>query len=160
MQCQLCNKHATVHLTEIIDGQKMERHLCEICAQKEGVTIKTHIPISELLDNLVSSQEQVKELKDLSCPQCDISWNQFRKQGLLGCPHDYTAFAKPLSTLIERAQEGAKKHLGRVPENSDENLTQQLKLLRLRQNLHQALEEEDYESAVRLRDEINKCESN
>ena len=41
MQCQLCDKAATVHLTEIVNGAKIEKHLCEDCAQKEGITIKS-----------------------------------------------------------------------------------------------------------------------
>ena len=145
MQCQLCDKHATIHLTEILDSQKTERHLCEECALKEGVTIKTHVPINELLENLSVVQEEAKELGQLSCPQCDITWSEFRKNGLLGCPNDYLAFEKPLQSLIERAQEGAINHVGRVPRKSDGSISRQLKLLRLRQNLRSSLEEEDYQ---------------
>ena len=92
MQCQLCKKHATVHLTEIINGQKIERHLCEECAQKEGIAVKTHISLNELIDNLVTSQQETEGLSDLRCPQCNMSWGMFRKDGLLGCPNDYYAF--------------------------------------------------------------------
>jgi protein arginine kinase activator len=160
MQCQLCDKHATVHLTEIIDGQKIERHLCEECAMTEGITVKTHMPLSEILDNLVVAQQESQELESLSCPQCDISWKEFRKEGLLGCPNDYLAFEEPLRRLIERAHEGATDHQGRVPRHTNGQIGQQLKLLRLRQDLQRALTEEDYEAAVRLRDEIRKCGMN
>lgn len=161
MQCELCDKHATVHLTEIENGQKKERHLCEECAQKVGITVKTHIPISELLNDLVSAQHEVKDLQDLTCPQCDLKWNEFRKGGLLGCPNDYQAFDKALRILIERTQDGATEHVGRFPRNCRQGrLGKQLKLLRLRQDLHRALDEEDYETAVSLRDEIRKCELN
>ncbi|MBN1765565.1 MAG: UvrB/UvrC motif-containing protein [Sedimentisphaerales bacterium] len=161
MQCQMCDKHATVHLTEIINGQKMERHLCDECAQKEGITVKTHqIPINELFSNLVDAQQESRELADLNCPQCKIKWTQFRKEGLLGCPNDYLAFEKPLRTLIERAQDGATSHVGKVPKNSEGKMADQLKLLRFRQELYKALEQEDYETAVRLRDEIRKFEMN
>jgi len=160
MQCQLCDKHATVHLTEIINGQKLEKHLCEECALKEGITVKTHLPLNDLLDNLVTAQQETQELQELTCPQCDISWKEFRKEGLLGCPNDYLAFEEPLCRLIEQAQEGANTHVGRVPKQADGKLGQQLQLLRLRQDLQKALEEEDYETAVRLRDEIKNCEQN
>jgi protein arginine kinase activator len=160
MQCQLCGKRATVHLTEIIDGQKVEQHLCEQCAQSEGITIKQHVPISSLLNDLVEAQRETKELTSLSCPQCDLSWSEFRKSGLLGCPNDYAAFEKPLLGLIERAHEGAVTHIGRVPENPTGKLSQQLKLLRFRQDLHRAIKEEDYETAAHLRDEISKYETN
>ncbi len=35
MQCDRCNQRpATVHLTEITNGQKQETHLCEVCAKE------------------------------------------------------------------------------------------------------------------------------
>jgi len=32
MKCERCNKPATIHLTEIQGGKKIEKHLCEACA--------------------------------------------------------------------------------------------------------------------------------
>ena len=154
MQCQLCDKSATVHLTEIVDNHKIERHLCEDCAQKEGITIKTHIPISELLNNIVASQQEAEETSDIRCPQCKLSWLEFRKRGLLGCPNDYLAFEKPLAKLIERAQGGTSNHVGRMPRHSSETQGKQVKLIQLRQHLQQALDQEDYEAAASIRDEI------
>ena len=154
MQCQICNKPATVHLTEIVNGEKIERHLCEQCAQNEGITIKTHVPLDELLNNIVSAQEQADELADLCCPQCNLSWAEFRKAGQLGCPNDYLAFERPLRSLIERAHEGAHIHVGRIPRHANSTTSSQVKLRRLRQDLQKAVEQEDYENAARLRDEI------
>jgi len=155
MQCQMCDKAATVHLTEIVNGKKTERHLCEACAQKEGIAIKAPAPISELLTSLMSAQAEAQELGGLRCEQCGLSWLEFRKGGLLGCPNDYTAFEKPLRGLLERVQEGATRHLGRVPRRCSESAAgKQVRLLRLRQDLRQAVEAEDYERAARLRDEM------
>ncbi len=160
MQCQLCNKHATVHLTEIVNGHKTEKHLCEECAIKEGVTVKAHVPINDLLNNLMTAQKESQQIEDMTCPECNMTWRQFRKSGLLGCPHDYVAFEEPLRKLIERTQEGASTHVGRVPRHTGGRHFQRLTLIRLRQELQQAIEQEDYEAAVQLRDEISKCESN
>jgi protein arginine kinase activator len=45
MKCDNCNKTATVHLTEIKHGKKIEKHLCEQCAaQNEGLPVKSHTP--------------------------------------------------------------------------------------------------------------------
>ena len=154
MRCQSCNKPATVHLTEIIDGEKQERHLCDACAQKEGITIKTQVPITELLDNLVAAQQESQELKDLRCPQCDLTWQEFRKSGSLGCANDYVAFDESLRGMIERAQEGHTVHVGKVPKHPSGKTEQHLKLMRLRQDLRQAVENEDYEAAASIRDRI------
>ena len=41
MKCESCNKKlATVHLTEIIENEKKERHFCEDCAQN----VTNHFP--------------------------------------------------------------------------------------------------------------------
>ncbi len=160
MQCQRCTKHATVHLTEIVEGKKIERHLCDECAQKEGITIKTQVPLSELIDNLVSAQQETKELSEMVCPECEMSWQDFRKGGLLGCARDYEVFGEALAKLIARTQDGATEHVGRTPRKRPERVGMQHKLLRLRQDLHRALDEEDYEAAARLRDEIHKHETN
>ena len=50
MQCQICHKNgATIHLTEITGGQRTEMHICEQCAAEQGIAVKSHIPINELL---------------------------------------------------------------------------------------------------------------
>ena len=158
MQCQSCKEPATVHLTEIVNGEKIERHLCENCAHKEGITIKTQIPLNELLNNIVTAQEDADELADLSCPHCGLSWSEFRKAGLLGCPNDYLAFERPLRNLIERAHEGASVHVGKVPRNAEGGISDQVQLRKLRKELEQAIDKEDYEKAARIRDEIKHLE--
>ncbi|HWI53976.1 MAG TPA: hypothetical protein VNT01_17705, partial [Symbiobacteriaceae bacterium] len=37
MQCENCGQRpAVVHSTMIVNGQKQETHLCEVCAQEKG----------------------------------------------------------------------------------------------------------------------------
>ena len=161
MRCQLCDKPATVHLTEIVSGQKSERHLCEQCARKEHVTIKAQPGVSELLANLLAAQEGVEAAGDLRCPNCDLTWGEFRKEGLLGCPNDYEAFGEALRNLLERSQEGAAVHRGRVPKGaSGGRFASKVKLLRLRQDLKRAVAEEDYEAAAQIRDAIKHVDEN
>lgn len=160
MLCQVCNKPATVHLTEIIGGEKQERHLCEECAQKEGITIKTQVPIAKLLDNLVAAQEEAKHLSNLRCEQCNLTFSEFRKSGSLGCPNDYEAFREPLRELIERAHEGHTVHVGKVPKNMSSHTAHHSKLLKLRRNLREAIESEDYEAAANIRDRIRHISHN
>jgi len=154
MQCQMCPNAATVHLTEIVNGQKKERHLCESCAEKEGITVKAHVPLSELLGTVVAAQKKAEELNELRCPHCGITWTEFRRQGSLGCAQDYTVFEATLRPLIEKAQAGAASHIGHVPRQSRHCVDVQGRMLKLRQDLRLALSREDYETAARLRDEL------
>ncbi len=155
MQCQICQSSATVHLTEIVNGQKTERHLCEECAQKEGISIKSHVPIGQLLNNIVDTQQEVQKLAQNTCPNCGLSWQEFRKSGLLGCPNDYIVFEQLLSPIVQKAHEGAIEHKGRVPGTDSACVeNKQLDLIKLKQDLQIAIEAEDYEAAAILRDEI------
>src|SRR4051812_30611330 len=115
MKCENCNKQATVHLTEIKGGKKMEKHLCEQCAaQLEGLPVKSP-PINELLTNFVMAHSGMAKEQTQACENCGMTWAEFRQGGLLGCEHDYALFEKDLGPLIQRAHENATHHLGKVP---------------------------------------------
>jgi len=164
MQCQVCQKkEATIHLTEITDGVRSEMHLCEHCAQDEGIAIKSQLSINELLSGLLATQPIDDELfgdteQELSCPHCGFTLAQFTKEAVLGCPYDYEVFEKSLLPLIEKAHDGKTVHRGKVPSKMPKDTKKQMKLTALRQQLDAAVQSEDYELAAKLRDEINQLE--
>jgi protein arginine kinase activator len=159
MQCQVCKQNsATIHLTEIVEGQRSETHLCESCAQKQGVAIKAQIPINELLSSLLSTQPEAGPTAlaktGQSCPHCGMTFEKFRQSSLLGCPHDYEVFDKQLTPIIEKSHAGHTEHRGKIPARTPPDERKQLELLRLRQELETALKSEDYEAAAELRDKM------
>lgn len=160
-KCDRCDRPATVHLTEIIDGQKLEKHLCEDCAAAEGITVKTDVPISQLLEDFIlqSSPEGQEDSESLKCEVCGLTFSDFRHQAVLGCPNDYDAFSSAIVPLLERAQEGASEHIGKVPQRAGQSQEKQTKILRLRASLKEAIAAEDYERAATLRDEIKELEN-
>ena len=164
-KCENCNKaQATVHLTEIKGGKKIEKHLCETCAaQNEGVAVKPHTPINELLTNFVLAHSGLQQTKETTktCEHCGITWAEFRQNGLLGCEHDYTLFEKDLTPLLQRAHEGATHHLGKVPMRRGGTgvpIRKSLDAVKLKKELAKAVESEDYERAAKLRDVIRSAE--
>ncbi len=167
MQCQICSKNdATIHLTEIADGVRAEMHICEQCAQEEGIAVKSQIPLNELLSSLLAVQPTDEELFGLSeegtsvsCSHCGFSLEQFRKEAVLGCPYDYEVFEKPLRRLIEKAHNGKTTHCGKVPSKTSTGTKKQIQLITLRQQLEAAVQSEDYEQAAKLRDKIKKFET-
>jgi protein arginine kinase activator len=162
MKCDKCNKPATIHLTEIQAGKKLEKHLCEQCAaQAGGMPIKQHTPINELLTNFVLAHSGKAAEPAAACPHCNITWAEFRQSGLFGCEHDYAFFEKDLSPLLQRAHENATHHLGKVPTRRGGTgvpAKRQMDLTRLRKDLSRAIEAEDYERAAKLRDQIRQAE--
>src|SRR5690606_32144687 len=97
MQCDSCGKPATVHLTDVSNNSKQELHLCEDCANAQGVTIKSYLQkasLPELLPHVADAQVDVVVEKDLVCPRCGMSYRKFRATGKFGCPNDYVVFKK------------------------------------------------------------------
>ncbi|MEK7730886.1 MAG: UvrB/UvrC motif-containing protein, partial [Planctomycetota bacterium] len=96
---------------------------------------------------------------DLACPKCGLTFKEFQLKGLLGCPHDYVAFAVLLTPLIQRAHEGGTHHVGKVPPTADATVKKHTGLLRLRRELQEAIEQENFERAARVRDQIRTMEN-
>jgi protein arginine kinase activator len=125
VKCERCNNEATCHDISTDRGKVRERHLCEACAQAEGITPATpHIPITQLLDSFLTAQAQSGPATPTPasssapsgvCPGCGTTLNQFRQTGLLGCPDCYTSFEAQLSPLLQRAHEGGTQHRGKQP---------------------------------------------
>ena len=88
---------------------------------------------------------------------CGITFLEFRKQGRLGCPHDYVCFAEELEPLLLNIH-GETRHVGKVPKCGASNAEQQTQLIRLRREMKEAIAAEEYERASKLRDEIRKIE--
>lgn len=159
MLCQRCKKHtATVHLTTVVGSEMQEKHLCGDCATQEGETIKPDVPIDQLVKKFVLSQANAEELAQLTCPECGMTFMQFRNSGLLGCPNDYDAFNKPLVGLLDRAHAGRTQHVGKIPGGKENRHKRQHELMDLKRKLDEAVKSEDYERAATLRDEIARQE--
>ncbi|MDP6633571.1 MAG: UvrB/UvrC motif-containing protein [Phycisphaerae bacterium] len=157
--CDKCGKPATIHLTEIVDGDKIEKHFCQNCASTDGITIQAEIPIGQLLEDFVLQSESASEAEELECEVCGMKFSDFRDTGLLGCPNDYDVFADAMASVLERAQEGALQHIGKVPHGSDDTQKRQTAILRLRSELKSAITGEDYERAASLRDQIKELDN-
>lgn len=158
MKCQTCPSPATLHITEIVKGIANEHHFCEECAQQ--YLSAAEAKGNELPAGAAAEEEgdsKLKELDQLICPNCGISFKEFRKQGRLGCPHDYIAFQAELLPLLENIH-GETQHFGKVPKRTPDDSRKQYRLMKLRGELKVAIAEESYEQAAKLRDEIQKLE--
>lgn len=165
MKCQKCDKQATFHITDLVDGEPNELHLCEDCAQSflappPGESSDVMPAMAGLLAQQLAVGETAEELARLDkqvCPVCGISFREFRKQGRLGCPYDYTCFAEELDQLLLNIHDET-HHVGKVPKGFGADAEQQTQLIRLRREMKEAVANENYEEASRLRDEIREIE--
>lgn len=164
MTCNICGlNEATIHLTEIINNQMIEVHLCESCAQEKGTDFKTHFSFDELLADLAGASELSAPAKtgekraSLCCPNCGLTYEEFGKTGRLGCAACYEAFSRMILPLIKRLQR-ATHHFGKKPSKIS-RATRTVHDLRILQNrLRKSIQMEAFEEAARLRDEIKQIE--
>jgi protein arginine kinase activator len=156
----LCSNPATVHLTNIIEGQKKKLHLCQGCAEKQNLIQHDDLNLSTILQTVIGQHvgPVSDELARLTCPECGIKYMEFRAEGRLGCPHDYTTFRGALETLVQRIHRGV-RHVGKVPLHFQANRAWQEEVVRLRRQLRTAVETEAYEEAARLRDLLRQKEA-
>ncbi len=162
-KCDRCHRPATVHMTEISEGKAMELHLCDQCAAAAGYVQQAHIPVNEILNQLLQAKSRSGEAEALRCPECGMSWREFKDTGLLGCAKDYEVFAAQLQGVIESTQQGATHHTGKPKggraEASSAVALRQTELNRLRKELSRAVQKECYEEAAKLRDQIKAMEN-
>ena len=161
MQCDICGKKkATVHLTEIVDEQMSEMHLCEECARQKSVQMEQQFGLADLLAGLADFGKPIGEAEkiDLQCRNCGMTYEDFRKFGRLGCSECYEAFKTHLSTLLKKVH-GSNQHLGKTPAQILPAQKKQLENFQeLKSQLMQAIQMEDFELAAQLRDKIRDSE--
>ena len=160
MKCQDCTNSATVHVTDIVSGQKREIHLCQGCAEKREILKHQELNLSAILQSVIGQHvgPLTDELARLTCPSCGIKYMEFKAEGRLGCPQDYEVFRVALAPLLQRIHRSL-RHVGKIPVHAVRNAALQTELMEIRQQLRRAVDTEAYEEAARLRDLIRQKES-
>jgi protein arginine kinase activator len=166
--CQSCGKaDACVHLTDIIDGKKRTLVLCERCAADQGFGIDPELlkqikpQIEKLIQPLLDPQAKTPRAESPErrmCPDCGMTWEEFRKSNRFGCPRDYEVFEEQVARLLESLH-GTARHAGRQPDRVRRRLDQRRRLNALQHELGEAVRAEDFERAAALRDQILNVES-
>ena len=156
--CIYCGKPATVHMTKIVEDHVEKMNLCENCAQAKSNKDPEVYSLNDLLVQAQSLIEHLaKQFQDqteiIVCNSCKLSYIDFKKEGLLGCPECYEHFDQLLKPLLKNIHKNA-SHRGKTPKRllGYINLTQ--KLNHLKKGLESAIQDERYEDAAELRDRI------
>lgn len=157
MLCSVCKeKPATVHYTKIDGGEMHKVDLCETCAKNKGVNDPTSFSLADMLLGLGAAKE-VEESSglELKCPKCGFTHADFKKAGRLGCALCYQTFSEGLEGLLKTMHKGT-RHVGKMPAGlqSARALAENLKSLQKR--LSKAIEDENFEAAAQLRDELKQ----
>ena len=158
MLCDICKQNkATVHYSQIIEGKTKKVDVCESCSKAKGVDDPQGFSLADLLLGLGAAQEieQSSTGGDLKCPHCGFTHADFKKSGRLGCSDCYITFADGLEGLLRTMHKGT-RHIGKVPQSLRQTQDLNERLKSLEKKLEKAVGQEDFETAVGLRDEIRQ----
>ena len=160
MICDNCGQRdAVINLTQVEHEAKVTLHLCEQCAQKKGVETGAPLLKSPLGDFIKAVGKGAGALAPKTadgsrCPECGASMQDFRETGRLGCAACYSAFSVHLRDLLRRLH-GSSQHTGRrYRAPGDGPRDPRAELLDLRERLRRAVQDENFELAAELRDQI------
>ena len=161
MLCDNCRERdAVVHLTQIVQSAVTQVHLCDRCAAAKGVETTIATPKHPLGDFLQAVQQQaaIPSSEAIKCTFCGITLKDFRATGRLGCAHCYRSFEQNLRELLRRVQ-GNSRHVGQPYTGPQPAQLQKANtLLELRDRLKRAIDQEHFEDAATLRDELRGLE--
>jgi protein arginine kinase activator len=151
LKCSICDKEATVHLTQIVNNKIHKVDLCESCAQKKGVTDPEGFSLADLMSKapLTPASGEAQAV----CPSCGQNTADFRRTGRLGCAECYNVFKSLVVPVLEDMHAGT-THKGKVPTVALSRQSSQLQLKQLQDSLARAVAEEAYEEAAKFRDQI------
>lgn len=157
MICQECNlNEATVTLNTNINGVKSTRHLCPSCAAKYGIGQVSGIGemFSGLFGNMFGMFSETPQ--ELSCKGCGYTLSQYNRTGLLGCEQCYDSFRQQLLPFIKRVHGNVVNKPDEIKPDSKQE--QQDEISKLKKELQEAVQAEEYEKAAQLRDRIKLME--
>lgn len=181
MLCERCGiRDANIQYTEVINGKKKERHFCAQCAKEMdfgpySAIFDGEFPLGKLLSGLLGLQDASKEMDKLSqviCPSCHTSYGEFVKNSRFGCSDCYSVFGPLMEESLKQLQ-GSTVHSGKRPkhqklccqepgvlqeegEAAAEEGSGEEELLKWDARLKEALQFEDYETAVICRDKLKE----
>ncbi len=152
--CEVCRVNtATIHLTQVEHGEPITRHLCQDCAEDEGIPGLPEMGQTEQQDSI-----EQEEILPLTCPHCNTNEDQIAGSGEVGCAQCYSIFR----TLIQEKgdfRSNYQRYDGKKYRQSGSRSFQS-ELDTLRRELGAAITQERFEVAAVLRDRIREIEAN
>ena len=151
--CEECRKREQeISFVEVKGGKKTVRYLCAKCANKLAAAIPER-PKGAPRGKKAQRQEE----ENLKCPNCGLTYREFMKTAKLGCEKCFDAFGERLNQLLKNLHASA-QYTGKRYTHDDRKAMTLEKIRTLKAALKKAVEEEKFEEAARLRDEIKALE--
>ena len=142
-----CNKPRVYHFTESTENELRAIDLCEECA---NIYLNQTVPSKKLLDKVFQLiftfmkqyQPGILGVSDKACPSCGTMLSEVKQSGMLGCSNCQKFFGAELDYFFTQAQSSKEEVIPSNPQDA------------LNAELQKAIEEENYEKAARIRDQL------
>ena len=165
MICQNCGKReANTHIKQIINGDMAESHLCSDCARHLGYSDMFSgfdLDLADFFGGLLGDMMSPARLSSgKRCPKCGASFDDIVREGKVGCSQCYEEFYEKLRPSIQRIH-GKIKYSGKAAANAprkEREESPEEKIAKLKEQMSEAVEKQEFEQAAKLRDEIRALE--
>jgi len=149
MLCEKCGMNlASLHLTQNVNGKKTEMNLCKNCAEQMGYLGVDNFFSTDFFNLLTPNIASYAR-----CPGCGETYEEYKSTKRIGCEHCYTHFSSFLEPVLKKVH-GSALHVGKIPRKASDVLIRKRELERLRRELQEAILNEEFEKAAKIRDEI------
>ena len=150
--CTECKKPCTLFITLVAGGKAMTYSCCAHCPSSMTSPLAGSLPSQILGIKLDIPMPKIQG----SCPSCGFRWADFERTHRIGCPQCYEAHTQDLLPTLSRIQPGI-SHSGRRPQPSEMDLKNRLQ--KAKDELAQAVKNEEFETAAALRDQIAQLDT-
>lgn len=149
--CEICEVNpATLHISQLEDGEATTHHYCEECAEEQGLNFNIQ-EMHEDAPELTLEEEEI-----LSCLKCGTSLKQFEEDRLAGCATCYTTFADAIQSFHD-TYSGKSFYQGKQYRPAGSKAFRS-ELDYLKKELSGAVKQQKFELAAVLRDRVRELE--
>lgn len=166
MLCSKCKqRQANVFYSQAINGQKEQYSLCRQCAEEMNLFENTNSAynINDFLtgfwgkDISIPPASKAVSSNNAIC-ECGTDAALFSKTGKFGCANCYQVFSEAVKPVFRQIH-GSTSHNGKIPSRAKGTLSKRREIENLRKELQQAIGNEEYERAAKIRDQIKQIEA-
>lgn len=160
-KCDRCGAPSVYHSTLVVNGISQITNLCRECAIKEGVFTEKPTTVFEDIFSSFANALGFEQVENLVCPVCKTSLKEFKTTGRLGCPNCYEVFREEIANAIKKIApfETHKQQSIKETKTVKTKQTKEQKIADLKAEMAEAVKEERYEDAAKIKKQITKLEA-
>ena len=161
MNCDRCGKTSVYRSTLIVNGVSQTTNLCQDCAIKEGVFSPSPTSLFDDMFSAFADFLPFEKVENVSCPVCKTTLREFKTTQRLGCTNCYEVFRNEIANILKRIApfEKHKQQAIKPIKLAKTKQTKQERIADLREKMKQAVAEEKYEDAAKIKKQIQKLEA-